>query len=123
MVSTTTSNGVWQPLTGSLVITVHVPGTEVTVHWVPENKPGLTGILKVLLGGNMAYCTAPLVLLPAVQSVVVFAGEQPKVKFVVLDTVIVGYCDIDVTVTVFMVLQPFTLFTVNTVVVPGLNTP
>ena len=71
----------------------------------------------------MAYCTAPLVLLPAVQSVVVFAGEQPNVKFVVLDTVMVGYCDIDVTVTVFMVLQPFTLFTVNTVVVPGLNTP
>lgn len=80
-------------------------------------------MVAVLAGSKIAYCTGPLVLLPDAQIVVVFAGEQPKVKLVVLDTFIVGNAEAEFTVTVFTVEQPFTLLTVNTVVVPGLSTP
>ncbi len=59
-------------------------------------------------------------LVPVTHKLVVFCGAQPKVKLVLLVTLIVGKADVVVTCTVLVLQQPFTLLHVNMVPVPGL---
>ena len=60
-------------------------------------------------------------LVPVTHKLVVFCGAQPKVKLVLLVTLIVGKADVLVICTVLVLQQPFTLLQFNTVLVPGLQ--
>jgi hypothetical protein len=95
----------------------------VVVQLEAPNKPGDNGTVAVLPGAINAYCTGPFVLVAlAIHKVVVFTGDaQPKVKFVVLVALNVGKAEIEVTVTVFTVVQPLKLFIVIKVCVPGVH--
>ena len=119
---TGTERTVLHQLELSCTITVHVPGTVVTVEVFPPRMilgvttPVKLGAKKVYeqVAGGVCVDTGLMILI-----VVWFRGEHPTEKFVGLLSEKVGKAFREVMVTVFCAVHPFTRFVVTKVYTPG----